>query len=442
MDRNLSSLGDLGLGGGDRGGGGGLPPPVTGGGDGFAPVVASAPTSLSSTVDPLADALEALDASGGRHGGVVLCDITGGASSSAPSSSSSGEAPLLICQSATTAIYRHYDTGYKVLLDPNPSEERILRLLHEQKVSNCLPPTCRGRRVLDVTSYQRRPALSFKWAKGITLYEWLVRVGLGRGGGVDGIIEGGLRLAARGTCPSSSPDLAVRLRAAMAISRTLADFHSCGVVHNSLVPENIVLAPSEGEYVATFVDLSRALIYKEHMSDRGVNVEQERQMREVDLRALGAVLNGLFRGDETGCVGAGAGDCLGEPGDGSDGRRKRGKRRSPGEGLPLYLSSLISALSDTSFSAKSGQRYPSAMDVYLDLKMLAENPNGPLGRAGQLDELMSRGRLRLLQQVNERGSAFYGRQAQMSMLLHLFQSAVALGNRPLMATIAGYPGTG
>ena len=180
-------------------------------------------------------------------------------------------------------------------------------------------------------------------------------------------------------------------------------------------------------------------------------------MRDVDLRALGAVLNVLFCGDSEvnvaggGGADAGAGGCLGEPSAGnmgsSDGRRKRGKRRSAGlEGLPIYLSSIISALSDTDISSlntKSGQRYHSAKDVYLDLKLLAENLTGPLGRTGQLDELAARGRLMLMQQDDEGGGrAFYGRQVQMSMLLHLFQGAAKLGNRPLMATIAGHSGTG
>ena len=101
-------------------------------------------------------------------------------------------------------------------------------------------------------------------------------------------------------------------------------------------------------------------------------------------------------------------------------------------------------------SPKSGQRYEDARDVYLDLKMLAENPNGPLGRSDGV-ELGGRGvgKLGFLSKggasAGSRGKGeggFYGRQVQMSMLLHLFQSTVSLGSQPLMATIVGYPGTG
>ena len=97
------------------------------------------------------------------------------------------------------------------------------------------------------------------------------------------------------------------------------------------------------------------------------------------------------------------------------------------------MGSLISALIDT--STASEVCYESAKDVFLDLKIMAENANGCLSKS-KLDESTAKSRLRL------QGDIFYGRQVQMSMLLHLFQSSVVLGNQPLMATISGYPGTG
>ena len=120
--------------------------------------------------------------------------------------------------SSRTAIYRlPDDTGLKVIVeDPNLSEEQILlKILHEQDISNFLPPSCRKRQVIDVTSFDRRPALSFKWANGITLKEWLQKIQVG-----------------------FQVDSSVRLRAAMAIAKTLSDFHSGGVVYNLLKPEN------------------------------------------------------------------------------------------------------------------------------------------------------------------------------------------------------------
>ena len=52
------------------------------------------------------------------------------------------------------------------------------------------------------------------------------------------------------------------------------------------------------------------------------------------------------------------------------------------------------------------------------------------------DEVIMNNRLKLPKDL------FYGRQVQMSMLTNLLQSATMLGDQPLMALIAGYPGTG
>jgi len=255
-----------------------------------------------------------------------------------------------------------------------------------------------------VTSFNRRPALSFKWAGGITLKEWLQKVQAGPQG-----------------------DFNVWIRAAMAIAKTLSEFHEGGVVYNSLTPENVVLSPFEGEYVATLIDLSNALMYR---NDNNINPEFEKQMRDVDLKSLGIVLNQLFRGEDSV-----DGDGGGQGPENTESypehsRRKRGKH-ALGEELPLYLGSLISALLDPS----PDHCYESAKDVFLDLKVLAENKDGSLMKS-KVDESTLKSHLCL------QCDMFYGRQVQMSMLLHLFQSSVALGNQPVMATISGYPGTG
>ena len=72
--------------------------------------------------------------------------------------------PQLVHQSNRTAIYRLHDTGIKVILDRSAYDDQLIRqLLHEKHVSNFLPQSCRKRQVIDVTSFDRRPALSFKW---------------------------------------------------------------------------------------------------------------------------------------------------------------------------------------------------------------------------------------------------------------------------------------
>ena len=204
-------------------------------------------------------------------GGPSTRSITFFGASSDPAQTS----PQLVYQSNGTAIYRLHDKGFKVILDRNSSNEQTIRkLLHEQNVSNFLPSSCRKRQVTDVTSFNRRPALSFKWASGITLKEWLQK------------IHAGLLV-----------DLNVHLRAAMAIAKTLSDFHNGGVVYNCLKPENIVLAPFEGECIATLIHLSSAAVYRDgNIID--VDPAFEKQLKEVDLKSLGLVLNHFSRGGE------------------------------------------------------------------------------------------------------------------------------------------------
>ena len=326
------------------------------------------------------------------------------------------EAPQLVYQGERAAVYRLRDKGFKVIVDPSPSDEQILRLVHEQHISNFLPSSCRKKNVIEVSSFNGRPALCFKWVNGITLKEWLQKDQF-----------------------RPQVDLNVRLRAAMAIAKTLSDFHDGGVVCNRLSPENIVLDTFEGDYIATLIDFSDAIVYRDGKC-LPADAAFAREVKEVDLKSLGFVLNQLFRGEE----------CLpdewrndfhhhhggGLLGDQDKYRRKRGKQLSPGEGLPLYLGALISALLQTGdHRAASSGHYESAKDVFLDLKIMAESDNECLKKC-DLDESTIEGRLRL------RNDMFYGRQVQMSMLLHLFQSTVMLGNQPLMATISGYPGTG
>ena len=339
--------------------------------------------------------------------------------------------PRLVRRGRRTAIYRLRDTGFKVVLadaGPVPSEEeRLLALLHEQRISRYLPASCRRRRALDVTSLDRRPALSYAWVPGATLAEWLRRAPGPTRGGDDGSLD-------------------VRIAAATAVARTLADFHGAGVAFGaSLALDDVVLAPHEGGYAATLIDLSGAIIFAD-VDDPAAR----RRILEGDLRALGRLLRRIFGGEDQGGAreegpdeGAGRDDDRGAEEDGNPeerGRRKRGKPHSGlPDGLPPYLGMLIAALLDASAmdATPDAVRYASVKDVVLDLKALAEDGVRGRLRRDRLDASALKGRL-----LGSGGGAFYGRQVQMSMLLHLFQSAVALGNQPLMATISGYPGTG
>lgn len=315
-------------------------------------------------------------------------------------------APLLVHHKNNTMIYRLNDTGFKVILLPN-LEDNIARLEHEKKISNFLPSACHKKQAVDVTSFNGLPSLVFKWVHGITVKEWLQKIQV-----------------------ELQVDMNARLRVAMAISKTLHDFHAGGVVHNNLTTENIVLSSFEGGYVATLIGYSNALIFRKDSSTFDNNMDGTR-VNELDLKSLGLVLSDLFLEDECpNAEGAGLINC-GEEFDNEDHARKRGKQQVAVEGLPYYLGTIISALLDSS----SDMCYESAKDVFLDLKFLSDNSNGSL-LTRTLDEATINSKLRLSR------DAFYGRQVQVSMLDHLIQSAAALGDRPLMATISGYAGTG
>lgn len=328
-------------------------------------------------------------------------------------------APLLVYQNNGTVVYRLNDTGFKVILSPN-LQENTIRLEHEKQISNFLPPsTCHKRQAVDVTSFNGLPALVFKWVNGLTVKEWLQKIQM------EYIVV----------------DMNARLGVAMAISKTLHEFHVEGVVHNNLTTENIILSFVEGGYVATFIGYSNAVMYRKDNS--ALDNVDEKKVKEFDLKSLGFVLNLIFLDEGCSQVQGAAGGLPINYGDESvisyeetiDHRtRKRGKQQVAVEGLPHYLGTLISTLLDSS-SDNNMMCYESAKDVFLDLQFLSENSSGSM-MARTLDEATINGNLRLS------GEAFYGRQNQVSMLYHLIQSTAALGDRPLMATISGYAGTG
>ena len=320
------------------------------------------------------------------------------------------DVPVPVHQSDKTIIYRlHAGTFVKVARDPQPSQEQVIRLMQEQNVAAFLPGSVRGKRkVLGVTNLNGRTALAFKWANGITVQDWLQKVDSRR----DSTVQ--------------NEYFTVRVRAAMAIAKTLADFHDNGVVYNSLNSRDIVLSPSEEGYSATFIDLSRSVIVS------GDELNTESIDTKNDLRALGKLLYQVFDGSledlDPARIHSDYGDDDFVP------TRKRGKQQLLREGLPIYLGSLISALLDDALLS-TGVCYSDARDVYHDLKVYVDDASGQLGRIDLDDDTMA-SRLRLPQNM------FYGRQVQMSLILKLFQTSIEFGNVPQIAMISGCPGSG
>jgi len=323
-----------------------------------------------------------------------------------------------------------------------------------------------------IQPYNGHPvAMHYKWSNGITLTEWMHKVQQGVGLATTDLTFPSLHNTTYNRRVSSSPAptaddtkssrLNVRLRAAMAITKTLSEFHSGGVVHNNISPENIVLDTFEGDYVATLIDLSEAVILANVQVEAGESrIMMEKKKKQEDLKALGGVLKKLFQeSDDENEIQTMINNYTADYSCGMDSpaqltlttereapfetwgdetrRQKRNKApvTEAGEGLPIYLGSLISALLLTGYESNSSNstpastvQYESAIDAYHDLKMMLENKS-KFYRQTQLDERMMASRLKL-------PTMFYGRQVQMSMLMHLFQSVI-MGNQPSIATISG-----
>lgn len=408
--------------------------------------------------------------------------------------------PVLVHQSWRTSVYRFEDKGIKILLEGNLVDGQyrqwqVNRLNNEQNISRHLPLSCKKREVLSIQPFESHPvALYFRWANGITLNEWIRKGHAGASGLASSKLthgkynessrvqkndcqhssfnesanDGSVLNCANGgynTSPSLSPsmspalpataDLDVRLCVAMAIAKTLTDFHDGGVAHNNLTTDNIVLDTFEGDYVATFIDLSEAAIFSiDDTSNHGTQIHAEnidnfgKQMKQKDLKSLGAVLNQLFRGfvDDstrksvasysTNSLTFGSGPATPPETRCDDVRPKRSKHIEMGEGLPIYLGSLISTLlltgseSNNPDSTSSTVCYESAKDVYLDLKTMLENQK-QCYRKTEIDEWVSESRLHL------NSDLFHGRQVEVSTLMALLQGVVMSGDQPCIAIISG-----
>ena len=328
--------------------------------------------------------------------------------------------PQLVYHSANTTIYSLNDIGYKVL-NNCPSDEAFIKLTHEQNMSTLLSASCNTRQVMDVTNFKDRPTLTFKWANGITLKEWLLN------------------------SQFTGHPLSIRLRAGMSIAKSLSDFHDAGFTYNSLTPENIILSPLEGNYICTLMDLSKCIEHR--VENNQVDTAIIKKLQVADLHCLGMVLDQLFRGEEGITLPDGTIHKDYAPEDNinninnnemeaaSARRRKRQDTQGgyENDGLPFYLGSLISALirplSDTEFC------YDSAHDVFIDLQTMAENTNGCYLKS-ELDDSTANSRLNLHDKM------FYGRQVQLEKLMHLLTKLTTSGSKPLMGTICGYSGTG
>ena len=221
-----------------------------------------------------------------------------------------------------TNIYRHGKFGYKVLMCDDDaalsataavaaavpktaspvviSEEQILRLVREQTISRYLPNGCKKRRVVDVKGFKGNPSLYFEWVEGVSLKEWMAKTNNHGDEDNDGNTD---EIGSKYPPHQAGIDfMKERLKVAIAITKTLQEFHYGGVAYNFLTLEHIILQwtsskdndndddknNEEGECVASLINLSKATVFAE------VTTEEATQAIRKDLNSLGLILGALF----------------------------------------------------------------------------------------------------------------------------------------------------
>ncbi len=330
-----------------------------------------------------------------------------------------------------TNIYRHGKLGYKVLMCDDEaaeaalsataavaaavpktspavviSEEQILRLVREQTISRYLPNGCKKRRVVDVKGFKGNPSLYFEWVEGVSLKEWMAKTNNHGDEDNDG--------SNAEICSKHPPHQAgidfmkERLKVAIAITKTLQEFHYGGVAYNFLTLEHIILQwtsskdnddekdknntannHEEGECVASLINLSKATVFAE------VTTEEATQAIRKDLNSLGLILGALFskesdvpsdvmrRLSDDALLDVGEAEfpasnvnsgCDGDEEERPGQVKKRGKQQKLGDGLPIYLCSLISALIGYEEMTDSSELYDNASNVLKDLELAARKP--------------------------------------------------------------------
>jgi hypothetical protein len=114
-------------------------------------------------------------------------------------------------------------------------------------------------------------------------------------------------------------------------------------------------------------------------------------------------------------------------------KKKRGKSSRAIEGMPLYLTSMISALTNNDHDDVHTERYENADSVLADLIVASNKFDIYLGRQFDREDAS------LLNHLPIPRSAFYGRQSELSILKSSLHSVMDFG-KPMMTMVSGHAG--
>ncbi|KAL7531691.1 hypothetical protein ACHAXR_008840 [Thalassiosira sp. AJA248-18] len=342
----------------------------------------------------------------------------------------------LVYTSSKSKIYRfRHDRGIKVAsaitqLEDSKQQEYMHDIMkHEQRISEHLPPSVPKRRVIKLENFQGCHAFHFEWVTGLTLEEWLRN-------------HNNHEMVPQNQSNQAQLETTKqKLRVAVAITKTLKEYHDAGVAHKKISLSNIILEETTTattySCLATLIDLSRSVILGKINTDKNSH-SADYDAKRLDLESLGYVFQQLFE------VGSSSGEeddreCCGGPKMNSGGRNvKRGKSSSQHqraiEGLPLYLSSLISALFvNRNLNYGTVETYANVNAVLSDLRIALDKYETYFRPAFDRGS-SSQNTLPIL-------DAFYGRQSEMTVLTNSFHSVMNLG-QPSITVISGHAGMG
>eukprot|EP00957_Ditylum_brightwellii_P127170 9696674-Ditylum_brightwellii.AAC.1 len=181
------------------------------------------------------------------------------------------------------------ESGYvaiKMLTDQFPGIESISRLENEYIISKHLSDCKYVRKVLNFIKNEGQYALYLEWAPGVTLKEW-IRSSLKRMRSVDTCNHD---CEYKDSIALKCFDIEKNLCLAKNVVAAFSEMHECGVVHNNITADNILVdvAQSNGNLSLKIIDLGRASLLTGHCG--------EVEKIQGDICSIGSIFFELFTG--------------------------------------------------------------------------------------------------------------------------------------------------
>lgn len=237
--------------------------------DGSTPPLNSPPPAIMGANNPIAEEPAKIRLFLNEGSNSISCDFCG----------------ELVYKSISTRVYREIRTeqstaqseaddgtrAVKCLAEENPSLFNVSSLNNEYNILSRRLRDCPGARgIVTKAKLDGLDAIVMEWVNGLTLNEWIA--------------------ANPPRCTMTREDALKRIAIAHAIASALAEIHECGVIHNDIVAENIIVSKEvkDSSFTAKIIDFGFASLSQlNEMADEGERVND-------DLYSLGLILRDMF----------------------------------------------------------------------------------------------------------------------------------------------------